>query len=83
MHAPVDARRAHAAPALDASPGPPGYKLSSATSPGTRQTRTRVLAPPVADDRIAGFPRPCRQSSPLHAPIWPSLTSSHSSLAPP
>ncbi|KAK1628604.1 hypothetical protein QYE76_002919 [Lolium multiflorum] len=72
-----------ATPTNAASPGPPRFTLSFTVAVPTRQTRSRVLARPVAVDQLAIIPRPCRQSSTSRAPTRPSPTSLSSSLAPP
>ncbi|KAK1626488.1 hypothetical protein QYE76_000803 [Lolium multiflorum] len=43
-------------------PGPKLCTLSFAVAAPTRLTRTRALAPLVADDHFAGSPQPCRQN---------------------
>ncbi|KAK1612679.1 hypothetical protein QYE76_036352 [Lolium multiflorum] len=57
-----------------ARPGPSSTSLSTAWRPQSRQTRARALAPPVADEQIAGFPRLCRQTPPSLTLARPSPT---------
>ncbi|KAK1628792.1 hypothetical protein QYE76_003107 [Lolium multiflorum] len=57
-----------------ARPGPSSTSLSTAWRPQSRQTRARALAPPVADDQLAGSPRLCRQTPPSPTLARPSPT---------
>jgi hypothetical protein len=54
----MDQHWPRAAPALEASPGPPRCTLSFAAAAPTHQTRARALAQPAAVDIVAIFSAP-------------------------
>jgi hypothetical protein len=57
VRAPVDMPWPRVASPAQPRPGPPQSTLSFAVAAPTHQTRSRVLAPPVAIDTVAVFPR--------------------------
>jgi hypothetical protein len=83
VRAPVDMPWPRVASPAQPRPGPPRSTLSFVVALPTRQTRPRVLTPPVAVDQLAIFPRPCRQYSSSLSLSSLSPTSLSSSLAPP
>ncbi|KAK1630465.1 hypothetical protein QYE76_004780 [Lolium multiflorum] len=72
--APTGVHWPRATPTPDATPGPPLSALSFAAATPVCQKRSMARASPIADDQLAIFPRPCRQTLTSHARTLSSPT---------